>query len=243
MSLASHRPRSVGGIVDATFNAYRANFATFVTVALLVIAPPAIAKLLVPAALERIIDLVGNLLIPIGNGAIAIIIAAAVERDEALDAGEALRLSSGRSGSLIAVQVASGLMVLIGLVLLVAPALIALVWTAVAVPVVMVEEVGYSEAITRSRALARGRWKHVLGALVLSWGIALLLLVGAGVVMGALGADGPVAGLMIDLLFAVVLPVPAIAMTLLYYDLRVRAESADLDAMISALPASTPASA
>ena len=134
-------------------------------------------------------------------------------------------------------------MVLIGLVLLVAPALIALVWTAVAVPVVMVEEVGYSAAITRSRALARGRSKHVLGALVLSWGVALLLLVGAGVVMGALGADGPVAGLMIDPLFAVVLPVPAIAMTLLYYELRVRTESADLDTMISALPPSAPASA
>lgn len=71
----------------------------------------------------------------------------------------------------------------------------------------------------------------------------LPLVIGAGAVVGVLGITGAIAGLINELLFAVVLPVPPIAMTLLYYDLRVRDESADLDAMISALPVSVPVTA
>jgi hypothetical protein len=142
---------------------------------------------------------------------------------------------------LIAVQIASGLMVFIGLVLLLVPGLIALAWTAVCVPVVMLERLGYSQAIDRSRALGRGQWRHVLGTLLLSWGLALLIMMGAGFIVGLLGAGTRIGDVLVELLFAVVLPIPTIAMTFLYYDLRVRTESADLDAMISALP--TPASA
>ena len=241
MSLASHRPRNIGEIVDATFIIYRAHFATIITVAMLVVAPPAIIKVAVPADFARILELVGNLLIPIGQGAITSIVAAAVERGETLNGGDALRSTTGRTGSLIAVQIASGLMVFIGFILLVVPALIALVWTAVAVPVVMVEQLGYSKAIDRSRALGRGKWRHVFGTLLLSWGLAFLIMLGAGFILGVLGAGDRMEGFLVDLLFAVVLPVPTIAMTLLYYDLRVRTESADLDAMISALPTPIPA--
>jgi hypothetical protein len=241
MSLASYRPRSIGEIVDATFILYREHFPTIITVAMLVVAPPAIVKVVVPVEFERILEIIGNLLIPIGQGAIASIVAAAIERGETLSGGDALRSTRGRTGSLIAAQIASGLMVFIGLILLVVPALIALVWTAVCVPVVMVEQLGYSKAIDRSRALARGKWRHVFGTLLLSWGLAVLLMLGAGVIMGVLGTGDRVAGFLSDILFAVVFPVPAIAMTFLYYDLRVRTESADLDAMISALPTSMPA--
>ena len=241
MSLASHRPRNIGEIVDATFILYRAHFATIITVAMLVVAPPAILKAVVPADFARILELVGNLLIPIGQGAITGIVAAAVERGETLNGGDALRSTTGRTGSLIAVQIASGLMVFIGFILLVVPALIALVWTAVAVPVVMVEQLGYSKAIDRSRALGRGKWRHVFGTLLLSWGLAFLIMFGAGIILGVLGAGDRIGDVLASLLFAVVLPVPTIAMTLLYYDLRVRTESADLDAMISALPTPIPA--
>jgi hypothetical protein len=241
MSLASQRPRTIGEIVDATFVLYRTHFATIVTVAMLVVAPPAILKIVAPAEVEQILELIGNLLIPIAQGAIAILVAAAIERGETLNSGDAWRSTSGRRGTLIAVQIASGLMVLIGLVLLIFPAVIALVWTAVSVPVVMVEQLGYSEAIGRSRALARGQWRRVFGTLLLSWVIALLPILGAGVIMAVIGTDERVASFLIDILFAVVFPVPAIAMTFLYYDLRVRTESADLDAMISALPAPMPA--
>jgi hypothetical protein len=236
MSLASHRLRSVGEIVDATFNLYRAHFATIITVAMIVVAPPEILKLVVPAGLERVVDFVGNLLVPIGQGAIVSIVAAVIERGETLTSVDALRTTGGRAGSLIAVQLASGLMVFIGLVLLVVPGVIAVVWTAVGLPVVMIEGLGYSKAIDRSRALARGKWGHVLGTLLLSWGVALLIMLGAGFAIGLLGASDRVGAVVVALLFAALLPIPTIATVLLYYDLRVRTESVDLDAMISELP-------
>lgn len=243
MSLAKHRPRNVGEIVDATFTFYRANFVTIVTVTMIVAVPPAIVKLAVPADFVRLVDFIGNLLIPIAQGAIALIVAATVERGETLDVGQAYRGTKGRKRSLIAVQIASGLLVGIGFILLIVPGLIALAWTAVCVPVVVIEQVGYSKAIDRSRALAAGRWMPVLGTLLLTWGLVLLLMIGTGFVIGTLNSGGPVVDLAVDLLAAFVLPIPAIAMALLYYDLRVRTESADLDAMISALPVSTPAPA
>ncbi len=128
----------------------------------------------------------------------------------------------------------------VGIVLLVVPGVIALAWTAVCIPVVMIEQLGYSKAISRSRALARGRLKYVLGTLLLSWGLALLLMIGVGALAGLLGSDVRIISFLSETLFAVVIPVPAIAMTFLYYNLRVQTEGADLDAMISELPTPAP---
>jgi len=242
MSLATHRTRGVGEIIDATFALYRAHFATILTIAMLIVAFPTILKALVPVDFQRIFDFVGNLIIPIAQGAITAIVTAAVERGETLDVGEALRSTTGRRDSLIAVQIATGFLVVVGLALLIVPGLIALTLTAVAVPVIMVEQLGYSKAIERSRALARGRWKHVLGTVLLAWGIAALIIIGGAFVAGLFGANGRIADLVVGILFAVIFPIPAIAMAFLYYDLRVRAESADLDAMITALPNPTPPS-
>ena len=237
MSLATHRTRSVSEIVDATFVLYRAQLATIVTVMMIVIAPFSILKAVLPAALWPVLDLACQLLIPVAQGAIVSIVAAAVERGESLAGGDALRSTSGHAGSLLAATIASGLLVMIGLVLLVVPGVIAAAWTAVVIPVVMLERVGYSKAIERSRALGRGRRGHVLGTLLLSWAIAFLLLMSGGLGIGMLRAGDLATDVLSWLIMAIALPIPTIATALLYYDLRVRTESADLDAMISELPA------
>jgi hypothetical protein len=242
MSLATHRTRGVGELLDATFTFYRSNFPALVTVTTVLVAPPAIIKAVVPTEYGVFVDAAGNIFLPVAQGAIAALVAAAIERSEVLSVGDALRSGAGRSGSLIAAQIASGLMFVIGLLLLVVPGFIALAWTAVCVPVVMIEQLGYSKAIDRSRALARGRKGHVLGTVLLAWLLVYLVMIGGGALMGVvIGSEGSVADLMVSLLLAVLLPIPAVAMTFLYYDLRVRAEGADLDAMISALPAPAPA--
>ena len=238
MSLATHRARTIGEIVDATFRLYQAHFATVITVAVIVVAPTALLKMVVPFEFAQVLEIIGNLVIPIAQGAITAVVVAAVERSETLSSGDALRGIGDQAGSLLAVQLASGLMVFIGLVLLLVPGVIAIAWTAVCVPVVVIERVGYTKAIDRSRALGRGQKGQVFGTLLLSWGIVLGASVGEGLVIGMLGAAGNrIADVLAELLFAVMLPIPTIAVTLLYYDLRVRTESADLDAMISALPA------
>ncbi|MEO7457787.1 MAG: hypothetical protein ABIY52_16110 [Gemmatimonadaceae bacterium] len=236
MSLANHAPRGVGELLDATFTLYRSNFATILTVAMLVIVPPTVIKAIVPAEFERIVEVCGNLLVPMGQGAITVIVAAAVERSERIGVGEAFQGIAGLGKSLLAVQIVSGLMVFIGIILLVVPGVIALAWTAVGVPVVVVEQLGYSKAIERSRALARSHRGHVLGTLILAWLIALLIVVGLSIVFGMMGLAEGIVDFASEVMFAIVFPVPVIAMAFLYYDLRIRTESADIDAMISALP-------
>jgi hypothetical protein len=71
--------------------------------------------------------------------------------------------------------------------------------------------------------------------------VAFLVLLGASVVLGMFVTNGLIGDLAIDIIIGFVLPVPAITTTLLYYDLRVRTESADLDAMLATLPPSAPA--
>ena len=241
MSLANRRPLGVGELLDATFSFYRTHLAAVVTVAMIVIVPPAIAKALVPAEFDRIVELAGNLLLPMGQGAIAVMVAAAIERSETLSVGEGFQGIAGQGASLIGAQIMTGLMVIIGLILFIVPGVIALAWTAVAVPVVVIEQLGYSKAIERSRALSRHHRGHVLGVLITSWLIALLIIIGLGIVVGLLGIDERITNFIADILFAIVFPLPAIAMTFLYYDLRVRTESADIEAMIAELPSTGPA--
>ncbi len=240
MSLAQFRPRSAPEIVDAAFQFYRNNVGVVVTIAALLLAPPAILKLVTPSEFGRLIAVATNLLSAIGEGAVTAMVAASIERGEQLDVGGALSMTAERSGSLIGVQIATGLMILVGLVLLIVPGFIAAIWTAVAVPVVMIEQVGYAKAISRSRELVRGHWKHVLGTLLLSWGLALLLMFGAGFLVGLMNPSKATSGLFVDLAWGLLLPIPAIAMAFLYHDLRVRVEGADLDAMVSELAAASP---
>src|SRR5438309_2247860 len=107
MSLANYRTRSATEIVDATFNLLRSNGAAIITVSLLVLGPIAIVKALAPAEWQSIISIVRSLLLPLVEGAIAAIVAAAVEKDQNIDVGTALRSISDRTGSLIAVRIAA----------------------------------------------------------------------------------------------------------------------------------------
>jgi hypothetical protein len=240
MSLANYRPRTIGEIVDAAATLYRAHFATVVIVTMIIVVPPAIVKMFVPDWAGGIVDLIGNLLIPISQGAIAAVVAGAIERGEAMDVGQAFRSTRGRVGSLITVQIASGILVVLGMILLVIPGFIAIAVTAVCVPVVMIEQLDQTKAITRSRVLARGQWMRVLGTVALAWGVSFLIIIGASLIMGLVITNGVIVDLTGDIIIGLVLPVPAITTTLIYYDLRVRTESADLDAMISGLPPEAP---
>lgn len=69
-------------------------------------------------------------------------------------------------GRLIAVDLIYGLIVAVGLVLFLAPGILAFVWLGLAAPVVEIERRGVREAFVRSWRLVRGRFWLVLGVLV-----------------------------------------------------------------------------
>ncbi|MBW8769915.1 MAG: hypothetical protein JF589_09175 [Gemmatimonadetes bacterium] len=242
--LAQTRPRSVTEIIDASFRFYRARFGDLLVVSALLLVPPAIVAAIAPLWLQAVARFVSNFMYLFSQGAIAVIVAAALERNQALSAGEAFRELNGRWGKVLGASIMSGLMVFIGFVLLIIPGFIAAAWTAVAVPVAAIEGLASSKAIDRSRALAKGRLGHVLGTVILTWFLVWLVVFGVavslGIAVGMLGIPQRISGMLFELVMVPIFPLVAITVTLLYYDLRVRGEAADVSALIDALPA-TPA--
>lgn len=139
----------------------------------------------------------------------------------------------------------AGLSLLVGLVavssflLLTIPVvLLVLVRWAVSVPALLVEGLAPSRAVGRSWSLVEGRWWRTLGiflvVLLLTWVASAILGATGGAVIGLVpGLTDDQRGALIvvtgSLAGALVLPVNYIAITLMYYDLRVRREGFDLD--------------
>ena len=237
--LATFRPRSATEILDATVQLYRQHAATLLAITTIVVLPPAVLVALAPSELGQLLDRASNLLLPISQGAIAVVIAGALH-DETVRTGEAFERLRGRIGSLIGVQFAAGLLIGLGLLLLIVPGLIAAAWTAVAQPVVAIEQATGGEALGRSRALARGHFGHIIVTMVLAFVIVLIAYMSGALAIGILaellGLGDRAGQFLAQLLFIPFYPVLAVATTLLYYDLRVRNEGADLEAMAAGLP-------
>lgn len=139
----------------------------------------------------------------------------------------------------------AGLSLLVGLmavssflVLTIPVVLLVLVRWAVSVPALLVEGLSPSRAVGRSWSLVAGRWWRTLGiflvVLLLTWVASAILGATGGAVIGLVpGLTDDQRGALIvvtgSLAGALVLPVNYIAITLMYYDLRVRREGFDLD--------------
>jgi len=242
--LAHIRPRSAAEIVDATFRFYRARFGDLLVVSALLLVPPALLGAIAPGSSERLIGMFGRWMYYLSQGAIAVLVAAALERNESRSAGQVFRRLNGRWLKLITTSWLSTLMIVLGLVLLIIPGIIALSWTMVALPVAAIEGRSSSPATERSRALARGRMKHVLGTMALVWIIVVALYFGAAFSLSFIpwvsGLPDRLIGMISEVLLVPLAPLLGIAVTLLYYDLRVRSEGVDVGAMIAALPGTRP---
>jgi hypothetical protein len=238
--LAHTQPRRATEIIDASFRFYRAHFGNLLVISALLLVPMALIGALVPDEWQRPVQFVGNWMYLICEGAIAVLVAAAIERDESLSAGAVFRALGGNASKVISASIMSGLMVLIGFVLLIVPGFIVLSWTMVAVPVAAIEGFSNRSAISRSRELARGRMGHVLGTMLLAWVIVVALMLGLALVLGMLfalvGLPDRLTDMLSELVMVPLFPLVGVAVTLLYYDLRVRSEGADLEAMMEGLP-------
>jgi hypothetical protein len=238
--LAHTQPRRATEIIDASFRFYRAHFGNLLVISALLLVPMALIGALVPDEWQRPVQFVGNWMYLICEGAIAVLVAAAIERDESLSAGAVFRALGGNASKVISASIMSGLMVLIGFILLIVPGFIVLSWTMVAVPVAAIEGFSNRSAISRSRELARGRMGHVLGTMLLAWVIVVALMLGLALVLGMLfalvGLPDRLTDMLSELVMVPLFPLVGVAVTLLYYDLRVRSEGADLEAMMEGLP-------
>jgi hypothetical protein len=238
--LAHTHPRRATEILDGSFQLYRAHFADLLVISALLLVPPLLLGAIMPQPIQVVFQLVFNLMFLVSQGAIAVLVAAALERDRALSAGESLRELGNRAGGVVAVSIMSGILIVLGALLLLIPGILIAVWTVVAVPVAAIEGLKNSSALTRSRDLTRGHFWHVLGTMLLAWIIVMGLLFGLaialGMVFGSIGVPERLTELLTGLLMVPLFPLVAVTTSLLYYDLRVRGEGADVQAMVNALP-------
>jgi len=240
--LAHTHPRRATEILDSSFQFYRAHFADLLVVSALLLVPPLLLGAIVPPSIQVVFQLVFNLMFLVSQGAVAVLVSAALERDRALSAGEVLRELGNRAGSVIAVSIMSGILIGLGAILLLIPGILIAVWTVVATPVAAIEGLKNSAALGRSRELTRGHFWHVLGTMVLAWIITMVLVFGLAIAFGALfgtiGVPERLTDMVTGLLLVPLFPLIAVTTSLLYYDLRVRSEGADVEAMVNTLPES-----
>ncbi len=144
-----------------------------------------------------------------------------------------------------------GLATLIGLLLCTLPGVWVLMRTALSVPAAVAEDLEITPAVVRSYELTRGSWVRVLlvYALEMALGYTAVAIFAYpfGFAATAVGVETPT-GTLLEVLSvagaaiagASVGSIGAIALTLIYYDERVRKEGLDLVLMMAKLDAGTP---
>jgi hypothetical protein len=100
-----------------------------------------------------------------------------------------------------------------------------------AVPsVTVLESLGPVTSMRRSRTLASGRYRHVLGVIVLVWLIYFIPVTGINLIVSSMSRHW-LAQVVSSVLAVLVYPVVAVVYVTLYYDLRIRKEGYDIELM------------
>ncbi len=242
-------PKTLGEILSAAFNIYKANASKLLLIVAVVVVPLSFISALFSGVVfegskhtvlvfdrpVEVIDrsfgffLAGALITAVISVIITAMLQAAILRAAAqatigdpVDPEESYRFGFKRLGSVILVSLLVGLAVLGGLILLIIPGLIFGVLLCVSVPVLIVENRRGREALGRSWNLVKGHFWHALGVIFVA-GIIV------GIVSGIIGAIGG-SEWVIRWIFSAIAqiltaPFTALVSVLLYLDLRARTEA------------------
>ena len=122
--LAHTRPRSAAEIIDAAFRLYRAHWGDVVVVSALLLVPPALLTVVTPPWFHGVIQLTENVMFLVVQGAMAVLVSAAIEEDRAISAGETLRRLGRRAGAVLGASILSLIVMMIGALFLIVPGVI-----------------------------------------------------------------------------------------------------------------------
>jgi hypothetical protein len=264
MAIQPNQPQGIGGVLDTTFQLYKASFGALWPLCLLLTAvgsPPTIYLLLNGGALsataspEQVLAVLGNpvywLIQLVCWAAIMWVIGAlylkqyAIGTDQDISAGSALQASVGRIVPLVVMAILYTIAMTIGLLLLIIPGLILMVSLMLATALILFEDKGAIDALSGSHKLVWGNWWRtfvilsVVGILAFVIYFAVALVVGLLTpFMGAQEIAATVSTLLISV-FLNVLMMPFFSAMLIavYWDLKLRKEGGDLAARVGALNA------
>jgi hypothetical protein len=120
---------------------------------------------------------------------------------------------------LLAASIVTGILIVLGFILLVVPGVILALMFSLVYPAIMLEGTGVLGSLSRSRVLVSNRWLKTFGLMLLV-GIIVAILNGVFVLIAS--PFGVVSPLISGILTALITPISAIAITLYYYSMKAR---------------------
>jgi len=265
--LSELRPLTLGELLDRAFFLYRKYFLVFAGIIafphLALLAIQLIGVMLRPgrtfggAGISGLWTLV-TFVLALGVGAISqggtVVAVSQVHLGRPVSISEAFAGMKGRALSLALIMIGYWIGIGVGFVLLIVPGIIlALMW-ALTIPVAVLEDKGLRDSVERSAELTKGHRGRVFliyllfvvlfYAVYLAWQIPILAAIGFAV----RSSHNPMPPLWMLLAIpigtfltqCVVGPLMTIALSLMYYDERVRKEAFDLQHMMASLDGATP---
>lgn len=210
----------MGGVFDATTEIYKKSFGTVWIVALVLMVPTAIIVGLLGD--RGILSSIGSLLQLIATAWLAGAVVRVVQDVEAdgrvdLSFGEILGSVSGKLVAIILLQIVVGVLVIIGSLFCVVPGVILLLMWAVAIPSMVVEDLGVFDSMSRSSDLTRDNRMRILGVIVLILVAYVVVALIATLLIVAVPIFGVIALIAVGVL---VYPYITIIAAVLYFRLR-----------------------
>jgi hypothetical protein len=166
---------------------------------------------------------------------------------------ECFRRVRGKVGRVIYVTIEYGLRIVVGIILLIIPGVYWAGKYGLSVPAVVLEDIKAKQAFKRSAELTKDAVSRIIAIYFLTWILTFAIGVGLGTVVEWLAptlakSAGTVAAQAFNLVVSaivstIITPTMSIALTLAYYDQRVRKEAFDIENLMSLLGESSQVSA
>lgn len=241
MATTALRPMSTGEILDASFALLRHHVGVFFGIAIICQGVPTALSLYVEFAggvsqhfglylLGQFLSGLGYLLV--SSASIRVVSQAYLGHDPGM--ADALSFAWGKLGRSLLAGLAAGVLILLGLLLLVFPALVVACGLAVVVQAAVLEPLNSGlDGVGRSWTLTRGfKWRAlglycVILVLFILFAVGFAIIAAIATVLFKALLVPAVIGL--GLLFLFLYPFTSCVFTLFYYDLRVRKEAFDLE--------------
>lgn len=209
----------IGGVFEATGDYYSKGFGTFWIVALILLVPAAIIQYILGEGglgglIGSIVQIVASAWL-IGG---VIRIVQDIHGDGQVDysVGELLGSVWPRLLAIIVLEILLGLIIGIGLIFLIIPGVILALVLAVAMPALIVEDIGVFDSMSRSAALTKDNRMRILAVGIL----VILIMIGIAILGALLTAVTPILGALAMLILGILLyPYLAMLTTVLYFRL------------------------
>ena len=264
MEFENLRPLGVGEVLDTAFRIYRTRFADLILAVAIAVVPLQILQIVINLSVpsETTFERQGDLIISRTGPSIGVVFAVfaitiiisimstavaqgasiRIIADKYLGTAtswrDSLRYAFRHIGTIIWVSILVGLASLVGAIFCIVPGIYLWVSFTVAVPVLLIENIGGTKALGRSRGLVSGRWWPTFGTLLVVLILSSIISTFAALIVGGGSfASGSVTGETGSRILSGVLnggisilitPLTAAVVTVIYFDLRIRKEGFDV---------------